>query len=74
MTPVKETCQRTARGIPVAACHFYNLTSGQLVNLAGSSGLHYSFWFLFGVCYGTELLTKRIKLAPKQVNRSTSIS
>ena len=31
-------------------------------------------WVIFGVCYWTELLPKKIKLAPKELllNRSTS--
>lgn len=56
--PLRETCQRTARGIPAAACRFCSLTPGQLASLAASSGLNCSCRFVFGACRGTELLTK----------------
>jgi hypothetical protein len=63
-----------------------------LANLAVSSGLNYrcwfifgvsllrgldcSFWFVSGVCYGTDPLTKKIQLTHKELllNRSTSPS
>ena len=75
----KKTQWRMA-DVPVAACCFHGLASGWLVSPVVSSGLNYSCWFLcgicllreldcswfvFGVCYGTELLTKKIELAPK---------
>jgi hypothetical protein len=66
--------------------------SGRLETLVISSGLNYSFWFMcgvylprrlscscgfvFGVCYRTEVPTKKIELTTKELllNRSTSLS
>ncbi|EDL86898.1 rCG50800 [Rattus norvegicus] len=39
--------------------HFRSPTSGRLTSLAVSSGLSDSCWFVFDVCCGTELLTKK---------------
>jgi hypothetical protein len=63
-----------------AACSFCGLILGWLASLAVSSGLNYkqlpgvcllkgllhSCWIVFNVCCRTELLPKKIKLAPEE--------